>query len=429
MFLRKLLSVLIPSLAVLAGACVSSPPALAQPAPAQWGYSFVNGQATATYPGNATINGTTTLAGGLSGAITINGTGQMFQNNGAVIHRLQDRLFLGLATVNDGNFNNVTKDWLSTLETGWGNAQSYPMFSMLNSLTNNNILSGYGILGGAQTLNLGASGAAIGTQGHGICNQASNTASCWGFYGEAHRVVTGSGSAYGFEVDPVAHVASQTSSPNLQGNVVGGQYGCGGAYTGFTQFTCSAAMQVTANGSTFQTGLNVMRGSITGTNDAIQLPTGNGISFTNAAGNIGGRILGTFTGAVTANLTFDVNGLQVSSANGANIAYFFQNNNAVNYLAVIPGNTGVGVGLNANGTDTNINLTLSPKGTGTVAIGGGGLQLPKTTVASLPACAAGGEGSLYAVTDANSAVFNAAAAGGGTNHMIAYCNGTGWVVH
>jgi hypothetical protein len=53
----------------------------------------------------------------------------------------------------------------------------------------------------------------------------------------------------------------------------------------------------------------------------------------------------------------------------------------------------------------------------------------KTTAASLPTCNAGAEGSLYSVTNANSATFNAAVAGGGTNHVMAYCNGTGWTVH
>lgn len=60
---------------------------------------------------------------------------------------------------------------------------------------------------------------------------------------------------------------------------------------------------------------------------------------------------------------------------------------------------------------------------------GGNLRLALTNVAALPACAAGSEGALRAITDATSATFNAAVAGGGGNHVMAYCNGTGWVVH
>jgi hypothetical protein len=50
-------------------------------------------------------------------------------------------------------------------------------------------------------------------------------------------------------------------------------------------------------------------------------------------------------------------------------------------------------------------------------------------VAGLPACNAAAEGTLRPVNNANSAVFNAAVAAGGANHIIAYCNGSGWVIH
>jgi hypothetical protein len=52
-----------------------------------------------------------------------------------------------------------------------------------------------------------------------------------------------------------------------------------------------------------------------------------------------------------------------------------------------------------------------------------------TTVAALPACVAGLLGRAYTVTDSNTAVFNAAVAGGGANVVSAFCNGAGWVVH
>ncbi len=60
------------------------------------------------------------------------------------------------------------------------------------------------------------------------------------------------------------------------------------------------------------------------------------------------------------------------------------------------------------------------------------VRIPPVTVATLTGairCAGGTEGYLAPVIDANSATFNAALAGGGANHVIGYCNGTGWVVH
>lgn len=54
------------------------------------------------------------------------------------------------------------------------------------------------------------------------------------------------------------------------------------------------------------------------------------------------------------------------------------------------------------------------------------VKLASKAFASLPTCDGTAEGKMYAVTDSNTAVFNAAIAGGGANHMIAYCDGTSW---
>jgi len=326
---------------------------------------------------------------GSSDSLTLSGTGRFYSQNGATIHRLSDRLFTGLATVNDGAFPNVTKDWLSTLETRWGHSAGYPVFSMLATLTNNDRASGYAILGGAQTLQLAPSGAAIGVQGHGIANQPSSGSSAWGFYGEAHRTVSRAGSAYGIEVDPVAHVFSISPTPNQQGDTIAAQLACGGGYKGFRQFDCSSAVQIAPNGASFVTGINVMKGAIAGRNPSIQLPTGNGLVFHDSAGHVGGAIRASFTGN-TANLDFDNKGLEITATSGTPIASFLV--------------------------------------TGVVTVGTA-LKLPKSKVAALPACAAANEGELAAVNDARSETFNAKIEGGGSNHVLAYCNGAKWTVH
>ncbi|MGZ2484277.1 hypothetical protein ACVITL_002800 [Rhizobium pisi] len=52
------------------------------------------------------------------------------------------------------------------------------------------------------------------------------------------------------------------------------------------------------------------------------------------------------------------------------------------------------------------------------------------TVATLPTCNAGAEGTFAAVSDAAAApVYNATAAGGGSVHLPVYCNGTNWTNH
>jgi hypothetical protein len=57
------------------------------------------------------------------------------------------------------------------------------------------------------------------------------------------------------------------------------------------------------------------------------------------------------------------------------------------------------------------------------------LQLPKSTASSLSSCDATREGYLAAVTDAKTSTFNAEIVGGGSNHVMAYCNGSAWTVH
>lgn len=44
-------------------------------------------------------------------------TGQHFSQNGALIHRIPDRVFIGGAIDNDGTFPNTDKDWLSTFQS------------------------------------------------------------------------------------------------------------------------------------------------------------------------------------------------------------------------------------------------------------------------------------------------------------------------
>ena len=60
---------------------------------------------------------------------------------------------------------------------------------------------------------------------------------------------------------------------------------------------------------------------------------------------------------------------------------------------------------------------------------GGALQLTAVASSGLPGCNSGNEGRLYAVTDANSTTFNATLVGGGSNHVMAFCNGTSWTIH
>jgi len=51
-----------------------------------------------------------------------------------------------------------------------------------------------------------------------------------------------------------------------------------------------------------------------------------------------------------------------------------------------------------------------------------------STFATLTACSASGEGALASISDSATAVWGLVVTGGGSNHILAYCNGTDWTV-
>ena len=95
---------------------------------------------------------------------------------------------------------------------------------------------------------------------------------------------------------------------------------------------------------------------------------------------------------------------------------------AANGWAAIP--TGFGY---AWGTNTAEDTTLTRPAAGIVK-SNGALQTSATTFATLPACNGTNEGMMRAITDSATATWGATITGSSTNHVLAYCDGTGWTV-
>jgi len=57
------------------------------------------------------------------------------------------------------------------------------------------------------------------------------------------------------------------------------------------------------------------------------------------------------------------------------------------------------------------------------------LQMPVTTVASLPSCTSSIKGAMYPVSDASSPTYGGTLTGGSSTYAIALCNGSAWVAH
>jgi hypothetical protein len=69
-----------------------------------------------------------------------------------------------------------------------------------------------------------------------------------------------------------------------------------------------------------------------------------------------------------------------------------------------------------------------PGGPTVQTFGTGGLQIKPTAASLLPTCSSITEGIMWPVTDASTNTWGATIVGGGTNHVLVYCDGSGWTV-
>ncbi len=74
-------------------------------------------------------------------------------------------------------------------------------------------------------------------------------------------------------------------------------------------------------------------------------------------------------------------------------------------------------------TGASIDVPLTVTGTGQKLV-----QIGTQTFSVLAACASGTEGTISPVTDSTTATWGATITGGGTNHVLAYCDGSAWTV-
>lgn len=83
------------------------------------------------------------------------------------------------------------------------------------------------------------------------------------------------------------------------------------------------------------------------------------------------------------------------------------------------------------GNNTNGGAIVLQPGGNAGGTGSNGYVLLGSPVAfaSLPACSAALEGAARPVNDSTTATYNATITGSGTNHILAYCNGTNWTAH
>lgn len=308
-------------------------------------------------------------------AINQLGTGQHFGQNGAAIHKLNDRLLLSAATANDGLFPNVAKDWPST-EWVNGGFSSGPTVSAILGIANNAAPNNaIGVFAAVRTKDFTSAGtASLPIFGVAWNDNATLATKAWGGYFEAHRTTATAGEIYGLEVDTRSLTATITPTPWQQGDVVGVQVASGAEWNATGQFDASAGIQFAANPKKFKVGINFMNDSLVdlggGIKEAIALPTGSLIRSYHSGGSSSFIYFAPTTTNGTPSALFADTSFNITETSSGNT--MFRVNTAtsrVNFPVVTPSATTVAVEYGVNGSDANIDLQLTPKGTGLVRFG------------------------------------------------------------
>lgn len=87
--------------------------------------------------------------------------------------------------------------------------------------------------------------------------------------------------------------------------------------------------------------------------------------------------------------------------------------------------------VNAGILDSASNTTMQLVNGGETALTAGNVYIQLRhglSFANLPAASAAFEGSLASIIDSTTAIWGATITGGGSNHVLAYCDGTNWTV-
>ena len=345
------------------------------------GGSVNNAPIGATTPNTGSF---TTLA--LSGATTQAATSQFYQNLGANVNRVNDRLFVGPAALNNGTNVASQPDWLTTYQLAKGRTYGYlqtSQFSVLNTSAAKDSLTT--AVFGAQTSGRTASQSqVIAATGVGINNNSGNTGAsgnqAWGGYFEGWRdtATAGNGGAYGIEADAINLVGIADTDPYSQSGdqTVSAQLASGGEVSG--AFDATAAINIQNNGAAYRKGIVFGSNSITGSNGtsgsgiAIAFGYGHAMQWYGAASTPTSSILsnGTTSAAAMQQLLSD-NIVSFRNASSKAILNIQGVASGVNGVQALGSATGQAVAVQAVGDDTNIPIQITGKGTSGALMQGG----------------------------------------------------------
>ena len=327
-----------------------------------------------------------------AGIISQSATAHFWAQDGAKISRVNDRLFVGPATKNDGAYPNVSQDWLQAFfASAVGGSEVGPTIGATMSVLSIN--GQFGFVAGTRTSDNPTpnSNNTIGISSFAINDNTTVQNNVWAFYGEARRLA-GTGMAnltMSCELDVSNQGAYVAAGPygQMPGGTIALQLGsgCGIATLPGTQDT-TAAISIQGNPTKFSAGIvfaaNAIHGTdgTTGTGDAIAFAKGHSIVWSEPSGNQTSAISCNVTSFANAtDVVFQDAGFTVSqTSNGIPLLIVAPVANAANWVSINAAPVGGKVGVIAGGADTTIDLVLHAKG----AAGALDLSGPQTLTAT-----------------------------------------------
>jgi hypothetical protein len=292
-----------------------------------------------------------------------------------IINRLNNRVFVGGATANDGKNLPTAQDWLTQAQVGFGFPDaSYgyveaAQAAVLTSATNTT--AHYAIVGAARVVD-GQNGGGTGVSGLCVGQSTTNTNACFGGYFES-TLLNASAAAEGVEIDVRNSTggAPVTPTPNTQSNLNGLQLACGGQYP-TSATNCGAAINTWNNPGAWIAGWNVGTSALKSGAPLINAPTGHAIQWINSSGATTGSV-----------------------------------------------------------TSSGVNVTITAGSSG-VIVAGSPVQLPSFTYPSLPGCTSSTVGSMILAAGVASPTYNASLSSGAYSEP-AVCTYSGsayaWTYH
>lgn len=309
-----------------------------------------------------------------------NHTGMFWEEYGAIIERIGDRLLVGDAVKNGANVQSQP-DWLTQYQLATGRAYGFSQSGQMvvqNGVGSNETGASNAIVAGAQTAHLNDNFNSIGILGIAVANKPTGAGNAYGGYFEGFRHSNAIGGAYGIEVDSINFKASAETDPYQQAadQTIGVQVAAGGELPSAGQFSCSAGINIQNNGSTYDRGIVFGSTSLSGCNGitgaapALAMAKGHQLQWFSGAGTKTTTIESfTTTGLSGVTQRFVDNAVNLLNSASKPVHQVSWGPGTINFPSFRASGTGSPIQIVADGEDTNIDIHLVPKGSAFVRFG------------------------------------------------------------